>query len=1724
MALTGQRHVSTPFTAALFHSSRPCTVSHHHPVAFARIVSTRSWALMRLYALNITTALEALREPVLSRKCGSSSSRVTSREAGLVIYASSSSSAWLHVLCGLFVCIEPVCAAVPALGCMLGRAIIIHPSATEEEKQLLLRDHQHRETMGTVGSLAVRWANALSLQERIKLCPLSFGLETEPAFSNDSENASWKQWAENIRKLVKNLLPEKVLGGKASCVFSQSQYKKLYPFWLTDRLRDGFARDLYFVLKTEQEAAEKAKESAKFTMTQVFMIFHIPHIQQAMMKTADTRPSWDVLAGKSAQEALIDMMTHQAQHAHDAPKKKYLSGNAYHVLKSWARPFVKVHIWNGFLQGAGIVASNGQLGSFVQQTKFELLRNCFEAIPIMDKQSDEPRHLGPEGELRVKLEQLLTDAVEQALLSECDRTVGMAILKEIASTPREGGARNDTQALPVKYDNDRFRRDYLEQQQNFFSYMKTMCMQANHMTPNTVNRAKRAVSVAGKSETMLGLAGVQKADHKGHGSTLRFPAAPAGSREEPAAVHVSAANAETLAKINERNNQTLKVANAEDELEKVRLARKDAEQQAKKLEQAFEVVTAKDREDFADVVVDLQTSKLLTHMQKIDAVAEAATAAEEEEEVVANINRIAEMDEGTAAEKKEAISQAVSCLQAGGKDKLMWGLKEQEETVKLAKRFDNLVEAEIVQAVEAAQEKGECPKSLENFEALDATGRQAALDSLEAPTKARIYSRLPGSKVEDCEHLRLGEINRELDEETSRAKHAEKEAAVDVSKKVSHLDEILKRHFGPETQATRRGTVEAQAAALALEIAGCSQGASILPDLDFSSTDWTGSQWDAIDKRREELNVQCTDEKLQTLLLNEVEGESRRFSVCHGRLLVVPAAREEGTHQDDWIKTIHEMRELQTSCNLQKFELIIVSAKLLSCDFGNTTFSSDARHANPKAGETSEHVLMDRHQRCVATVKELLACLVDDGRILFMLDPTLDEAMNQQQLRVWRTLAAVGCQCFGVVFKPGDSDCAGVSTPRPYSNARFVEGDMCYREDCVHVYVAMKVGAKRGAVPEPCVDTTAVGSFGCMRQSWKEQLACPNLGPAKSMLDAYTTAVVINDAGVWDWVERTSQGVGPQPLGRAVRKLQDMPTMWSLGAVDAGTPAAATSVLPVEWMLITTVGDAAWDTVQDGYMEYLTRRLTPPNLRVVVNLGFDAAEYSKRLLAVNTAQDVEAAAKTGESRKSKAKPQGSRRKKRNRKKAVKEGQTWSTVEDLLQHAVYDEETKFDSKVVKVEVLDILWKKHADENPTWEHHTQDCEKAGPGWIGWDEHAAAWEVLLELRHKKIRHHGSEWFTDGTEDKNSLKLEASLVEVAAWSAKLKLEPVTSIINDAVGLVESLKTGGHDDLRANRAKGLEFCSRVGALEELIISGKASEAWAAELCVMIPDGIQKSTRGYGGEPTRFISYVQDVVRLFQAQMKAYYLASFHGMAVLGEVFNESGTEVMKELHDSLIYSTLDQLVNELQTSARCGHACSAEEIVGPWGSLCKRLLDALQGARSTGLYLMGLLVEMEDYVEVHLLTDDKKTRSYEELLEEVTGRCVLLEGELRGVACQLDQLDQDSLAEFLRPLEQLNPKASRENVEVGAELHATRVRLVKQLLAALVGAENEKHWLAKCIQHAPNIGSIAEVRELAQGCADNVWGSWCSECEKLVGWAAHAARYMVAMEMYDRDLMRGTK
>ena len=120
---------------------------------------------------------------------------------------------------------------------------------------------------------------------------------------------------------------------------------------------------------------------------------------------------------------------------------------------------------------------------------------------------------------------------------------------------------------------------------------------------------------------------------------------------------------------------------------------------------------------------------------------------------------------------------------------------------------------------------------------------------------------------------------------------------------------MVKRDFGPRAQATRRGTVEAQAAALALKIAGSYRGADPLPGLDFSSTDWTSNQWDDIDEWHGKLGVESKDDQPHTLLLNEVDGTSGRFSVCHGRLLVVPAARQADQYPDDWIKTIEQMRQ-----------------------------------------------------------------------------------------------------------------------------------------------------------------------------------------------------------------------------------------------------------------------------------------------------------------------------------------------------------------------------------------------------------------------------------------------------------------------------------------------------------------------------------------------------------------------------------------------------------------------------------------------------------------------------------------------------------------------------------------------------------------------------------------------------------------------------------------------
>ena len=129
-------------------------------------------------------------------------------------------------------------------------------------------------------------------------------------------------------------------------------------------------------------------------------------------------------------------------------------------------------------------------------------------------------------------------------------------------------------------------------------------------------------------------------------------------------------------------------------------------------------------------------------------------------------------------------------------------------------------------------------------------------------------------------------------------------------------------------------------------------------------------------------------------------------------------------------------------------------------------------------------------------------------------------------------------------------------------------------------------------------------------------------------------------------------------------------------------------------------------------------------------------------------------------------------------------------------------------------------------------------------------------------------------------------SLAEVAAWAQKLELEQVTSTINEASRMldsIDSIDSIESDDLPASRAKGLELCIRVGALEELITTGKPHEAWGTELDKMVEEESRR-TRGFDKEPTKFINYVQDVVRLFQVFMKFYYLGSLlQGMAVLGE-------------------------------------------------------------------------------------------------------------------------------------------------------------------------------------------------------------------------------------------------
>ena len=116
------------------------------------------------------------------------------------------------------------------------------------------------------------------------------------------------------------------------------------------------------------------------------------------------------------------------------------------------------------------------------------------------------------------------------------------------------------------------------------------------------------------------------------------------------------------------------------------------------------------------------------------------------------MTELAEMDEGTQGEQEEALKKAVSILGETGKDNLVWDIKQKSEADRLAKQFDDLGEAGIEQAVEAAQGTGNCPDELTNYGDLDPEAKKAALDSLLPSTKARL---LPAAQAEDCEHFRL---------------------------------------------------------------------------------------------------------------------------------------------------------------------------------------------------------------------------------------------------------------------------------------------------------------------------------------------------------------------------------------------------------------------------------------------------------------------------------------------------------------------------------------------------------------------------------------------------------------------------------------------------------------------------------------------------------------------------------------------------------------------------------------------------------------------------------------------------------------------------------------------------------------------------------------------------------------------------------------------------------
>ena len=1622
---------------------------------------------------------------------------------------------------------------------MLGRAIIIHSDATELEKQLLLRDHQHRETMGTVGNLVVRWANALSVQERMLADHHAYSLPKEPAYDY-ADRKVWEDWAIIVKRLIKSLLPTKAPVADVSCVFTKAQYNRLYPFFLSDWAAKGFARELYFVMKKEQDAAEEKEASVKFTMNQLMTLLEIPYIQKPEMMQKDNRKHRDVLGGLSAQSALLKILDHQAENAHVDTKKNYLSGKALHVLMSWARPSMKVHVWNSFLADKSVMSVDGlAFTEAVATTKFEKLYKCFQAIALHDEPDDE--HDG----MQRQLNRLFRGIVEQALLALCRPAVGHPILKDIIKGRK---SRNEAGNVVV-YNQVEFLKHYAEQMHEFLCYMKSQCLAPTNRTPGTDARAKTAVANAGKSTT-VSLHNSNKspktkkvvrtllpADVHSRVLTMKhsaFPEAPFQTNVDVAVTHVTAASSAALAIIQDKHVRAIKYSIAD-------------EQRAEKAVELAEMKAA----------LGAVEAKRLDMVQRL-------------------------VDNSALTGGTEANRQVV------------WEAQVATDTTKAAEMFHVLpIEAQIG-AMQASQAKGTCPKELANCVDLGEEATAEALGQLPEVEAARLMLR--HEENADKGAITLGTMGEPDDESADPLQHFKlDEVAAIAQGRVSVVQEDLETILDvvatnkklcdgargeseKEVLAQRRGSLEAQAAVLASKMAACGEAAGGLLNVNFRA-DWTENQWDDVAKWHDMIDVQFNLNGPQAgvhLLNADKEGRSGRFSVWHERLLLVPAKRVGGEttqENDDWVETIQQMVHLQESCQVEQFELIIVSAKLLSCDFGVVSLLDDPAHQyRGTVGESMDSELKKRHERCALAVKNLFKCLKPNGRLLFTLDPTLSEPMSAQQMRLWRALVEVDCQCVQILFQPGDN--AKASTPSPYGPvAAAGEADLCYREGCVDVYVATKADAKRLAVLEACVDTTSVGDFGCTRQSWMQQLAgCSDVGLAQGgaspRLDAYTTAVVLNDAGLWDWLEHESLLAKPNVSGRRVSSLVDRPTMWSLGAVDAGTPAAATSVLPVEWMLIATVGHDAWDNVYDGFMQYLFERTAPASVRQVLELGFDTGDYTKKLPPVNTAKDVLAGGNNEEC----SKPKMSKKAlKKAQKKAEKEkaGKANDTRAELLAKKIYDKETIFTGK--PPEVLQVLWQKYAGASRVFDHDKDveraDCEEA-------DEPLAMFRELIRDSNRVLDYHDSVWFK-GSErnERNEAKfdnLEEALVEVVAWAEELEMKEVESVLGEGLKLIR----GWREEVEEARGNGEIVDTEKKGMCKLAFSGAAAMSrsnidqteWQKG-CKKMTQGARKVNAEVAEEEGRkFLIFVQDVACWFAATAKLKYLdvlaapimtcltegSEDGGWVGEGTVHTANGWVPTRtwlginvgtgEIH-SMIFSGNEDCHNEKEDLVPlrvCQLIASAKarqpewfsvEIVQRWVDLCEDVVLAVGAlVRWPGLGLMEAAVSMKDHVaSVKNLVSPGANR-LKEKYASLGGQLTKLHNQIIDGAHEKDILDgtqpvalDDTTGKLCKSFMAMLGRCT-EKLEAALGPISNQ-KFAKDMLQATDGRQNDGHWLPTCIGPEGAEGAYALVleyeklaeEEASSGKETAAWVKLASEVVTLTG---HVARYMVALERYDNDLL----